>query len=407
MIPVRTLKKWLLIVALTVGCSVSFAQKKAANPYAAIDRKALQCAYSPSLTTDSVAHHILANFTSDKEKVRAVFAWVISNFSYDSDQRFALDPEMNDSIQIVRFMRTGKGVCRDYAALFQALCQKVGLKAYIISGYTKQNAHVDNLSHAWCAVNIDQAWYLFDPTWGAGYLRNNVFVKKRNDAFFMVSPSTLIKSHMPYDYLWQFLDYPITNQEFLDGKTGVNRSRPRFHVKDSLAAYDMLDERGRLEASATRIERNGVVNSLIYDQLKTFRHNITVMEENRRAEWHKRQVVLYNAAVIDYNAAVKALNEFITYRNNQFNPVKPDLVIKKMLEEVADSLAAANLKLTQVLTSDDGLLMSIRQLETSIDDLTSQLLQQQNWFNVYVSKGKLGRRMMFIDKITWFGIPLN
>lgn len=62
MIPVRALKKWLLISALTVGCSLSFAQKKTANPYAAIDRKALQCTYSPSLTTDSVAHHILANF---------------------------------------------------------------------------------------------------------------------------------------------------------------------------------------------------------------------------------------------------------------------------------------------------------------------------------------------------------
>jgi len=71
--------------------------------------------------------------------------------------------------------------------------------------------------------------------------------------------------------------------------------------------------------------------------------------------------VLYNAAVIDYNAAVNALNDFIAYRNNQFNPVKPDLVIKRMLEEVGDSLAAANSKLTQVLTSDDALLMSMRQ----------------------------------------------
>jgi hypothetical protein len=28
----------------------------------------------------------------------------------------------------------------------------------------------------------------------------------------------MIASHMPYDYLWQFLSYPITNTEFETGK---------------------------------------------------------------------------------------------------------------------------------------------------------------------------------------------
>ena len=28
----------------------------------------------------------------------------------------------------------------------------------------------------------------------------------------------MIASHMPFDYLWQFLNSPMTNQEFISGK---------------------------------------------------------------------------------------------------------------------------------------------------------------------------------------------
>jgi hypothetical protein len=30
---------------------------------------------------------------------------------------------------------------------------------------------------------------------------------------------------MPFDYLWQFLNYPISNQEFYNGSTGVDKSK--------------------------------------------------------------------------------------------------------------------------------------------------------------------------------------
>jgi hypothetical protein len=30
---------------------------------------------------------------------------------------------------------------------------------------------------------------------------------------------------MPFDYMWQFLTYPISNQEFYNGSTGVDKSK--------------------------------------------------------------------------------------------------------------------------------------------------------------------------------------
>jgi len=47
------------------------------------------------------------------------------------------------------------------------------------------------------------------------------------------------------------------------------------------------------------------------------------------------------------------------------------------------------------------------QLSKSIDDALNKVKEQQEWLKVYFGKGKLGRKAMFIDKVTWFGIPLN
>lgn len=48
----------------------------------------------------------------------------------------------------------------------------------------------------------------------------------------------------------------------------------------------------------------------------------------------------------------------------------------------------------------------IKQLNKSIDDVSKQVKEQQDWLKLYFSKSKSGRKSMFY-KITWFGIPLN
>jgi hypothetical protein len=42
--------------------------------------------------------------------------------------------------------------------------------------------------------------------------------KTIRNTYYKVLPEEMIASHMPYDYLWQFLSYPITNTEFETGK---------------------------------------------------------------------------------------------------------------------------------------------------------------------------------------------
>ena len=104
------------------------------------------------------------------------------------------------------------------AALFTKIAGGCGIKSFVVEGYTKQNGFADFIPHAWAAANIDAVWYMFDPTWGSGYINGGKFYKKINNEYFKTPPAVLLKSHIPFDYLFQLVNYPITNQEFYEGK---------------------------------------------------------------------------------------------------------------------------------------------------------------------------------------------
>jgi hypothetical protein len=269
----------------------------------------------------------------------------------------------------------------------------------VIEGYTKQNGFADYIPHAWCAAFIDNSWFMFDPTWGSGYINGGKFYKKINNDYFKAEPSTLIKSHMPFDYLWQFLTYPITNQEFYEGKTQQNKAKPFFNFIDSIKACEKQSTTDRLVSSAHRIESNGVKNSLIFDRLQHIKLEI---EHDRQS----RVINLYNLAVAEYNEGVNHYNDFIQYRNKQFIPNKTDPEIQSMIDSADNKLKNAKTKLSEIINPDPTAISMMKQLEKLVDDVTVQVKEQQDWLKAYFSKGKSGRKGMF-KKVTWFGIPLN
>jgi transglutaminase/protease-like cytokinesis protein 3 len=205
------MKKIKFVLILILFAHVVIAQKNAVNQYYACDKKALAIPDSLTKNTTDIANYISTNFYSKSDKIRAIFIWIASNISYDLENIFTID--FNETIEekISKPLITRKGICGNYAALFTDICLKVGIESYVISGYTKQYGYVSNLSHAWNAAFIDSTWFLFDPTWGAGYVNNDKFFRKINNNWFKVKPNQFIKDHIPFDYLWQFLDYPINN----------------------------------------------------------------------------------------------------------------------------------------------------------------------------------------------------
>jgi predicted nucleic acid-binding Zn-ribbon protein len=384
------------------------AQKVIVNEFAAIDKKALQIPDSLTVTTSGISRYITTNFTTDKERVRAIFVWLASSIQYDIDNMYAINFYETEDDKINKPLKTRKGICENYAALFNDICHKSGIGSYVVEGYTKQNGFADYIPHAWCAAFVDSAWFLFDPTWGSGYVSNGKFYKKIDNAYFKAKPAAFIKSHMPFDYLWQFLNYPVTNQEFYEGKTAPNTAKPFFNFIDSISSYERLSHPEQLAAAAGRIEKNGIKNALVFDRLQ---HIKVEMENNRIQAENARQnaiVNLYNSDVADYNHAINDMNAFIDYRNHQFTPEKPDTEIQDMLDTVTKRLANAKSKLGQVKSPDANLASSMAQLTKSIADINTQLNEQQEWLKVYSSKTEKKRKQMFYEKkITWFGIPVN
>lgn len=378
--------KFILVFILVT--QTIYAQKTIVNKFSEIDKKALQIPDSLTKNTNLIASYITANFSTDSDKSRAIFIWVASNIQYDIDNLFAINFYEKLEDKIAKPLSTRKGICENYASLFTDICLKSGLQSFVIEGYTKQNGFTDYIPHAWSATLIDNSWFLFDPTWGSGYVNGGKFFKKINNEYYKASPTTIIKSHIPFDYLWQFVNYPVTNQEFYEGKTQQNNTKQFFNFKDSLQVYQKQSYIDQLISTVYRVEKNGIKNSLLFDRL---RHLKIEIENDRQAT----SVNLYNSAVADYNDGINGFNDFINYRNKQFTPNKSDSEIQSIIDVPANKLKEAKNKLGQISDPDTNKSNMIRQLIKLIDDASSHITEQQDWLKVYFSKNKYGRKSIF------------
>jgi hypothetical protein len=367
--------------------------------YALLDKQMSNIPKSSTNSTEAIANYINSNFKTDNDKIRAVFYWTATNISYDIANMYAVNFNETPQDKITKTLKTKKGVCIHYAEVFNEISNKIGIKSYIIKGYTKQNGKVGNLSHAWCAAKIDNKWYLFDPTWGSGYVNNGRFFKKLNDYYFKAEPSKLISSHIPFDYLWQFLNYPITNQEFYEGKTQINKSKRFFDFESEITKYNKLSESDKLFDSAARIEKNGVKNAMILERLEGKKKQLTSLRQNTNIE-------KLNSIVNDFNEAVILLNDFVHYRNNKFKPTFSDDEISSMIQTPKEKLVKCQDAIYTIGAVGNKNASNLASIKKSINDVLTQTEEHALFVQEYLSKSKIARKSMF-TKISWFGVPLN
>ncbi len=93
----------------------------------------------------------------DAEKI--VFNYVLEHMEYDHDalKDDTLAEEYN--VNALQHALEGKGVCANYAVLFDALCDLQGINCFEINGLGKGEAH------GWNLVEIDGTYMLCDATW--------------------------------------------------------------------------------------------------------------------------------------------------------------------------------------------------------------------------------------------------
>ncbi len=344
---------------------------------------------------EGISNYIKNNFTTEPERIRAVFYWTTKTISYDVDNMFEVkfDEKLEDRIE--RAFDNRKGVCFDYASIFNELANAVGIKSYVITGYTKWNKiKVDNLSHAWNAARIDNKWCLFDPTWGSGYVLNGIFTRRLDDKNFMVDPEIMINTHMPFDYLWQFKNYPVSNQEFMEGVYEGDEQKQKFDYGKELERFERLPKLERLYDVAQRIEKGGMKNQHIaqaYVHAKTAWRN-----ENERENGKK-----YSEIVNQFNRANRQLNDFINYRNKQFQPLVSDDELKRRILDARDSLVRCREHLFDFEKNiSSANKMSVDNLKEAISKRLDKSEEYLQFVNAYLSKPLAARKMMFYKVVT-------
>ncbi|KAA9039484.1 transglutaminase domain-containing protein [Ginsengibacter hankyongi] len=363
-----------LAVVLCIICVALRTHAQYENDYAEADRIALNIPASQTNSTADIAAYINKNFDTDNKKVRAIYTWVISHIRYSNDSihRVILN---EDRDQLVTFaLRRRKGVCENFAAIFDDICKKCGLRSFAVEGYTKQNSSVDRTSHAWNIVYIDKKWSAYDPTWDAG--QSSTFYQPVRTNYFMIAPPVFIQTHMPFDPMFQLLDYPLTYKEFNNGSIRAKNVAKYFNYNDSINKYEKDEPLERYIGATERIQNNGAANNMISTKLSQLRLEIELI-------YQVKDSVLYNDAIADYNFATNEFNNFIAYRNNQFKPEKTDAQIQLLFDEVRKSIAAARKKLKEVNQSKAKLTLDTGDVEYAINKLDNHMKEQEVFFKNY------------------------
>lgn len=143
---------------------------------------------------DDIIDSLKIEDLSEIEKIRKITLYVVDNLSYDEDCGVNNKCEYSDiNFNSVLKSLSGKGVCYHYALLTNKLLNRVGIKSYLVSGFT-----LKGLAHEWINIYLDGKWYGLDPTWIDFNGRSTKLNKTGKCDYFMVEltkNSSFYKEH--------------------------------------------------------------------------------------------------------------------------------------------------------------------------------------------------------------------
>ena len=330
-------------------------------------------------TANEIAKYLTRNLTSPFEKTRAIYFWISNNIYYDMAQINSKDNTYSDPQELVNdVLLKRKGVCAHYAELFNACCRSVGLESYVIMGYTITDHKVATLAHAWNAVRIDSKFYNFDATWASGSLINGKFKHYFNDQFCLISPSDFIKTHIPFDPIWQFLDNPLTCKEIETGDFSKLKIHSNFNYTDSIKKYSESGKLEKLVQENRRMIKYGLTNNLSKDH-KVYLQKAIATEK-------------FNIAVSFYNKAVESFNLYVADKNKQFSKKSVDeQSLSSLLSPVRKQIELAEKTIQSVNPDDATIISQIQGLEISIDDMKKSINEEDLFWVKYRNRFKSSR----------------
>lgn len=111
-------------------------------------------------TATTLIDHLALTGKTDYEKLTAIYSWICSHVTYDSENLNDSDYTLKYSAYAALIHKTA--VCQGYAVLLYRLALMAGIDARVVTGTANGGGH------AWNIVKLDGKWYHVDATWDAG-----------------------------------------------------------------------------------------------------------------------------------------------------------------------------------------------------------------------------------------------
>jgi len=258
--------------------------------------KAKTDSYKRIKSAETLAEKINKDFSSDEDKVKAVFYWLTSNISYDLEEyynpasrrtsfRYRTEEERLQILQDIKDKRVSetivskKAVCEGYAQTFTKVCNLLNIESEVISGYARFgyqeiNKPQPNSNHAWNAVKIDNEWLYLDATWGAGSVVNGKWKSFFKPYYYNMPKEKVLKSHLPKSSVWQlrlgritkeaFYNQPIytnkflaTNIELISPKQGILKKDKNGNI--SIQLKNVIDKQVLIGFRGSKIAKRPII----------------------------------------------------------------------------------------------------------------------------------------------------
>lgn len=333
-------------------------------------------------SVDSIALYLECNCDTEEEKLKTLYVWMTNTFRYRMFEAFVAENQREGEekeIQVLLDKRTG--VCRDFSLLFKYVAQAMDIPAFFVEGYTKDSqGYIQREAHAWNVAKINGKWYNFDTTHGMGYARNNEFVSRPTMEQYMVPSERFMKTHMPFDPIWQLTEHPMTYQAFDDPSGHGNEVyKPLFNYNDSIMAYAKQNKYQQSLALQDRMLHNGTANALVQYLLDVNASNIKVHHHNLVYDSYKESMKYYSKGWDE-------MKLFSRYRLANYKPKKNVLEVKKWLDSAQANYEKAKQVMAGVSNPPETITTAVNNLNKYIGELHELIDQQWAQFNEHYKK---------------------
>lgn len=174
--------KHILSIIYLLVSTVAFGQLSDARKYA-LDSIVSSLDLAVRKDLEAAHRYLDAHGQNDEEKVWLFYGYLGTCFKYDKKRMGDVKaPFYNPELTA----KKSKGVCRDFARVFEYLCIKSNIPCFAISGKTNMSVFEyigrkfqrvsTKTNHQWNMVRVNGTWMLMDPTWTSIASKNSVSI---------------------------------------------------------------------------------------------------------------------------------------------------------------------------------------------------------------------------------------